>query len=238
MPAVLIEREVRAARLVSDAELPTPKLLGEQMLDGRHGLIYERVAGVSLLARLGTRPWFCIRYARLFAELQAAIHCKRGTGLPPLKAGVEYTIRGIEGLPYTLKEAALEMLACLSDGDTLCHLDFHPDQVMMTATGLMVLDWLTACAGQPAADVARTIVLLRFGPVLDASWLMQKLVNLLRGIFFRTYLNRYLELNPAVTVAAIDAWVPVLAVARLAEDIPGEKDRLQTFLHRAFQNNI
>ena len=234
MPMDLIEREVRAARLVSAADLPTPKLLGEQTLDGRCGLIYERVAGVSLLAMLGTRPWFCVRYARQFAELQAAIHRQRGAGLPPLKAGLEYTIRGIEGLPQTLKEAALEMLARLSDGETLCHLDFHPDQVMMTATGLIVLDWMTACAGQPAADVARTTVLLRFGPVLDASWLMQQVVNLLRGIFFRAYLHHYLELNPTVTAAAIDAWLPVVAEARLAEGIPGEKDRLQAFLHKAF----
>jgi hypothetical protein len=234
MPTGLIEREVRAARLVSVADLPTPKLLGEQILDGRRGLIYERVAGVSLLALLGTRPWSCVRYACQFAELQAAIHRQRGVGLPPLKAGLEYTIRGIEGLPQTLKEAALEMLARLSDGDTLCHLDFHPDQVMVTATGLMVLDWMTACAGPPAADVARTIVLLRFGPVLDASWLMQQLINLLRGIFFRIYLKCYLELNPDITAAAIDAWLPVVAVARLAEGIPGEKDRLQAFLHKAF----
>jgi aminoglycoside phosphotransferase (APT) family kinase protein len=229
MPADLIERELRAARLVSTADLPTPKLLGEQTLDRRRGLIYERVAGVSLLGMLGTHPWLCVQYARQFAELQAAIHHQRGDGLPPFKDGLEYTIRGIEGLPPDLRSAALDRLARLPDGDALCHFDFHPDQVMMTAAGLIVLDWLTACAGQPAADVARTTVLLRFGPVMNASWLMRILVNLLRGIFFRTYLRRYLELNPAVTIVAIDAWLPVVAVARLAEDIPGEKARLQAF---------
>jgi hypothetical protein len=235
IPSDLIERETQAARLVSAADLPTPKLLGEQMLDGRRGLIYERVAGVSLLALLGTRPWLCVWYARQFAELHAAIHHQRGAGLPPLKVGLENTIRGIEGLPPNLRLAALDRLARLPDGDTLCHFDFHPDQVMMTATGLIVLDWMTAHAGQPAADAARTIVLLRFGPVQDASWLMQQLVDLLRGVFFHTYLHHYLELNPTVTAAAIDDWLPVVAVARLVEDIPGEKDRLLTFLHKAFK---
>jgi len=234
MPTDLIEREVRAARLVSATGLPTPKLLGELTLDGRRGLIYDRVAGKSFLAMLGTRPWSCVRYARQFAELHAAIHRQRGAGLPPLKAGVENTIRSIKGLLPHLRSVALDRLACLPDGETLCHFDFHPEQVMMTAAGLVVLDWMTAYAGQPSADVARTIVLLRFGPVLDASWLMQQLVNLLRGIFFRAYLHHYLELNPTVTAAAIDAWLPVVAVARLAEGIPGEKDRLQAFLHKAF----
>ena len=232
--ATSIEREIQAARLVSTTDLPTPKLLGELTLDGRRGLVYERVAGESLLKLLGTRPWLCVRYARQFAELHAAIHRQRGTDLPPLKAGLENTIRHIEGLPPDLQAATLDRLARLPDGDTLCHFDFHPDQVMLTATGQVVLDWMTAYAGQPAADVARTVVLIRFGPVLDASWLMQQLANVLRGLFFRTYLQRYLELNPAVTVAAIDAWLPLVAVARLAEGIPGEQGRLKAFLRKAF----
>jgi hypothetical protein len=229
-----IEREIRAARLASATDLPTPKLLGDLILDGRRGLIYERVAGESLIYLLGTRPWLCIRYARQFAELHAAIHQQRGTGLPPVKAGLEYTICHIEGLPPDLVAVALDRLARLPDGETLCHCDYHPDQVMVTAKGQVVLDWMTAYAGQPAADVARTTVLLRFGPVMDASWLMQQLVNLLRGIFFRTYLRRYLELNPAVTIAAIDAWLPLVALARLAEGIPGEQGKIKAFLQKAF----
>jgi hypothetical protein len=229
-----ISRETRAARLVSSMNLPTPKLLGEITLGDRYGLIYERVAGESLLACLGTRPWLCIRYARQFAELHTAINRQRGTGMPPLKPNLENTIRDLKGLPMGLLEKALERLTCLQDGEMLCHLDFHPDQVMVTATGQFVLDWMTAHSSQPAADVARTIVLLRFGPVLNASWLMQNLVNMLRGIFLRTYLRRYLELNPAVTIAAIEAWFPLLALARLAENIPGEKGKLQAFLQKAF----
>jgi hypothetical protein len=81
--------------------------------------------------------------------------------------------------------------------------------------------------------VARTVALLRFGPVLDASWLMQRLANLLRRIFFNTYLKRYLELNPAVTSTAIDDWLPPVALSRLAENIPGEKGRFLAFLTKA-----
>ena len=176
-----IEREARAARLVSAANFPTPKLLGDLKLDGRHGLVYQRIAGNSLMKLLGTRPWLCVRYARQFAELHTAIHCQRGSGLPPVKAGIEYTIRHLEGLPPGLLETALDRLARLPDGETLCHFDYHPDQVMVTEKGQVVLDWMTAYAGQPAADVARTTVLLRFGPVLGASWPMRLLVNLLAG---------------------------------------------------------
>jgi hypothetical protein len=233
-----IEQESRAARLVSATNLPTPKMLGEVTYEGRRGLIYQRVAGVSLLNLLGIRPWWCVRYARQFAELQAAIHQLNGTGLPQLKTGLENTIHGIKGLPPGWLESAMDRLTRLPDGGMLCHTDFHPEQVMMSSSGqLVVLDWMTACAGQPAADVARTTVLLRFGPVLDASWLMRQLVNLLRGIFYRTYLHRYLELNPAVTVTAIHAWIPLVAMARLAENIPGEKRKIEVFLQKSFHTS-
>jgi thiamine kinase len=229
-----IERETQIARLVSVMDLPTPKLLDEVSLGDRHGLIYERVVGTSLLTMLGTHPLSCMHYGKQFAELHAAIHCQHGNGLPPLKASLENTIRDLKDLPY-LVEPALQRLGSLPEGEKLCHMDFHPDQVMVTSRGQSVLDWMTARRGPPAADVARTIVLLRFGPVMNASLLMQILVNLLRGMFFRTYLQHYLELNPVVTTAMIDAWLPIIALARLAEDIPGEKGKLHAFLQKTFR---
>jgi len=229
-----IEREIQIGRLVSAMDLPTPKLLDEANLGDRHGLIYERVVGTSLLTMLGTHPLSCLHYGKQFAELHAAIHCQHGNGLPPLKASLENIIRDLKGLPANLLESALQRLGCLPEGEKLCHMDFHPDQVMVTTSGQSVLDWMTARCGPPTADVARTIVLLRFGPVMNASWLMQMLVNLLRGIFLRTYLQHYLELNPAVTTAMIDAWLPIIALARLAEDIPGERGKLHAFLQKTF----
>lgn len=237
VPPSWAEREAQAARIVSATDLPTPKLLGELTLDGRCGLVYEQVTGEPLLKQLGARPWLCIRFAQEFAGLQAAIHRQRGAGLPPYRGELENTIRRIEGLPPGLKDAALDRLSGLPDGEALCHGDFHPDQVMMTAAGQVVLDWMTARAGQPAADVARTVMMLRFGPVLNASWLMRLLTNLLRGIFLRAYRRRYFELNRAVTAAAVDAWLPPVALARLAENIPGEKEKLQAFLHAAFKTS-
>ncbi len=235
LPAGAIEQEIRAARLVSGTNLPVPKLLGEESLEGRRGLIFERVAGASMLTLLGARPWACVRYACQFAELHTAIHRQKGSGLPSLKEGLEKNFSRIKDLPPELLSSALNHLSVMPDGDVLCHFDFHPDQVLMRAAGPVVLDWMTAYSGQPAADVARTKVLICYGAMLDAGWLMQQLVTLLRGIFFRAYLRHYLELNPAVTISDIDAWLPLVALARLAEGIPGEKDKLQDLLLNIIQ---
>jgi len=234
IPANWVEHEAAAARLVSLTGLPTPKLLGEQTLDGRRGLVYERVTGPSLLSLVVNHPWNCTRYARQFAGLHAAIHRQHGEGLPSFKANLARTIRNLEGLPSDLLKTALERLDRLPEGETLCHCDFHPDQVLMTSNGLVVLDWMTACTSQPAADVARTEVIINFSPLPQVAWPVKQLAGLLRKVFFRTYLKRYGELNPAVTATEVEEWLPIVALARLAEKIPGEKSQLEAFIRKAF----
>ena len=235
VPAIWIEHETAAARLVSRTDLPTPRLLGEQVLDGRHGLIYERVTGPSLLSLLVSHPWNCIKYARLLAGLHVVIHKQRGEGLPSLKVNLAWTIQHLEGLPNDLLKTALDRLSQLPDGDTLCHFDFHPDQVLVTADGPVIIDWMAVLNGQPAADIARSEVVIRFGPLLHASWLEKHLVGVIRRIFFRAYLTRYRKLNPSVTLAEIQEWLPLVALARLAEKIPGEENQLQSIIQTAFK---
>jgi Ser/Thr protein kinase RdoA (MazF antagonist) len=230
LPVSSIEREVHAARVVSASDLPTPKLLGELTLDGRRGLIFERVTGRSMLNFLGTHPWLCVHYARQFADMHARIHRQNGGGLPSLKEELEQTIRQMEGLSENLKAKALDRLEKLPDGGMLCHLDFHPDQVMLTASGPVVIDWMNAKAGDPAADIAYTLIMLSIGNVPDTGWFKQQLTNLLRGIFSRSYLRRYLKLNPSVTRADIAAWTPLAIIARIADNVPGERERLMEFL--------
>lgn len=49
--------------------------------------------------------------------------------------------------------------AWLGTGQVL-HLDFHPDNVIVTAAGPVVIDWRNTAAGPPALDTATTYVLM------------------------------------------------------------------------------
>ncbi len=44
-------------------------------------------------------------------------------------------------------------------GDRLIHLDLHPENVILSADGPVVIDWTNACRGSPALDVAMTYLL-------------------------------------------------------------------------------
>jgi Ser/Thr protein kinase RdoA (MazF antagonist) len=45
------------------------------------------------------------------------------------------------------------------EGEQLLHMDFHPDNVLLSADGPVVIDWSNARAGSPALDVAMTWVI-------------------------------------------------------------------------------
>ena len=51
----------------------------------------------------------------------------------------------------------------LPDGDRLSHGDFHPANILMDGDEPVIIDWSNVTRGDPAADVARTLVILESG---------------------------------------------------------------------------
>jgi uncharacterized protein (TIGR02172 family) len=219
-----VEREARIAQAIHAAGLPVPAVGEVVEINGRLGLIYERVEGTSMLEILSAKPWTLFRYARLLAELQADIHARIMPGLPSQRKRLENKIRAAEALPPELQEVALKALDRMPDGDRLCHGDFHPDNVLITMRGSIIIDWVNATSGNPLADVARTSLLLTIGdlpPGTTVRWLL----NTLRRLFYRIYLKRYFQLRPGDR-GQLRAWQPVIAAARLSENIPQERNQL------------
>jgi aminoglycoside phosphotransferase (APT) family kinase protein len=103
-------------------------------------------------------------------------------------------------------------------------MDFHPDNVIMSPDGPVIIGWMDAHSGHPLADAARTLLILQLGeppPGTSGRWL----INLLRRRFHRAYLKRYGRLR-ATPAADLKAWRLPIAAARLGDGIPEERDRL------------
>jgi tRNA A-37 threonylcarbamoyl transferase component Bud32 len=64
--------------------------------------------------------------------------------------------------------AAPPGLPSIGDGGTLLHLDLHPKNVIVAATGPSVIDWANARGGHWADDVAQTIVII-WGALADPA---------------------------------------------------------------------
>jgi hypothetical protein len=233
VPDSWVAREAEIGRMMTECQMPTPQLTGLHAVGNRKGILYERVEGRSMLNEFTARPWLVLRIARQFAALQSAIHQVDGAGLPELRPELEQTIQKVPNLPPELKEVALEALAGLPDGAALCHFDYHPGQVIITPGGPVVIDWMTARQGDPMADIARTIILLKAGKLPYANRAMRLAILLFRDLFCRIYLAHYLKLNPGASQSQIDRWMVPVAAGRLAEGIQGEGEFIFTILRAA-----
>jgi len=128
-------------------------------------------------------------------------------------------------LPINLKQEVLKFLQDLPDDDVLCHGDFHPENILMSDQGPIVIDWTDATEGRPEADIARTLLLVGYGKPAYPSFNTKELPSM-RTQFMRTYIEEYMKLHSTATIEEIELWRIPIAAARLNEGIEGEGDQL------------
>ena len=186
--------EARIARVVQNAGLPVPAV-GEMIeVDGRLGLIYERVVGPSMLDVLTAKPWLFLHLARRLAELQTQMHDIEGVGeLPSQHDKLREKIQAAPMLSSGLRKAVLDALDKLTEESRLCHGDFHPGNILMTGKGTVVIDWIDVSRGNPVGDIARSSLLIEAG-VPPEGTPMKRLIDLLRGWLHDAYLRRAAQL--------------------------------------------
>jgi aminoglycoside phosphotransferase (APT) family kinase protein len=223
-PESWARQEARVTRAVQAVGLPVPGVEDMIEVDGRAGIVFERVEGRSMLEEFRARPWRIFRIAVTLAELHAAMHKCEVPGLPPFSAVLEKRVRGLDGLPDATKETVLVLLARLPEGNAVCHGDFHPDNVLLTERGPIILDWMTATEGNPLGDVARTSLILQMAgpPPGQRGGLLLRLGARLAN---RIYLRRYFALAPH-SREQLARWLIPVAAGRLEEKIPGEREKL------------
>ncbi len=229
-PAAVAEAEYRKALAVFKSGAPAPAVEEVVHIDGRPGVIFERVEGPALLGYTTAQPWKIFWSAQTMAELHARMHACHPAGLPAQRERLQQKIREARPLPEALKQAALDALAQLPEDTALCHGDLHPDNIVVSARGPIILDWVDATCGHPLADVARTALLMQHGavpPHIPGRWLIETG----RALWYQLYLRRYCQLR-SVSPQQVKAWLLPIAAARLSEGIPEEEARLLALIER------
>lgn len=226
-----IEAERRKTLAVRRAGVAAP-YVGEVVRHaGSTGLVFERLDGPTMLAKAQSNPDVMDSFARALAELHLGLHRVRSVaGLPAQRRRLMDRVSRCEALSPGERDALLEACTRLPDGDALCHGDFHPDNVIVTARGPVVIDWVDASIGNPVADVARTSLLLLGHIEAELEDDAQKAaVRRFHEIYLQHYMtesqrHRTGDLSELRTEHA--QWLPVMAAARLSEGIAHQEDWL------------
>ncbi|MGI6358676.1 MAG: phosphotransferase [Bacillota bacterium] len=222
-----VEQECEISVAVAASGFPAPQVGGLVQLRGRHGIIYQRVAGENMLQRILFSPEHHVRYARQLAAVQASMHRTRLSRLPRQRAQLISSIRRA-GLSAGTKSRVLALLDELPDGESLCHGDYHPGNVIVSNGHLTVIDWANATSGHPLADVARTSLLLTIAEIPGLGAEAER-VKLWQRVFRDAYVEHYLQLT-GYGRKELERWRLPVAAARLAENLPGEDELIQGLL--------
>ena len=227
-------REAGISRFVHRAGLSAPAVYDSSAedglfeVDGRLGILFEWIDGPTMLRDLGRRPWMLVTHSKALAALHAQMHSVSGDdGLPDLRERIEWGIDdAAEWLSEDVHDAARSALARLPKGSQVCHGDFHPDNVLLQEGGPVIIDWGPASCGHPAADVAWTVLLFRYGgSPAGAPLAVRLLLGAFRRLALRIYLKTYSRLT-GLSWQDIERWLGVTAVLRLTDGIPEERPAL------------
>jgi Ser/Thr protein kinase RdoA (MazF antagonist) len=202
--------EAEMLDLLADTGLPLARSHGAVTVDGRSGVVLDRIDGVPLSEVLLAADRAKVeQLAERFVELQRQINSASVAGLPPLiprlRLELESTIDDVG-----LRSDLLRRLEALDDGSLgVLHYDFHPNNVLVTSDDRwIVIDWLTVAAGPAPADLARTLVLWGQRTTEPVST-------------FMATVRRVGTQRRGLTDEDLDGWVRLAAAGRLGEGFAG-----------------
>jgi Ser/Thr protein kinase RdoA (MazF antagonist) len=130
-------QEARIMEYLHSRDFPVPAI--EEVSDDGFDLVMERIEGRSMVEAMAQAPWTIRRYAHVIAELHHRLH----EVAPPDFLGP----------------------APVGRGERILHLDLHPLNVLIGPKGPVVIDWTSACLGNPDTDVALAWVLMSAGEI-------------------------------------------------------------------------
>jgi hypothetical protein len=112
-----------------------PEVFDEVTLEGRFGIVLQRLDGPTLLQLLQTRAVTSEQVGMILATLYTSVHnTPPPPDVPSLRGWIDAISRtSRDTLPEHIAAGVLTLIDRLPPEDGLCHADLHPGNVIMTA---------------------------------------------------------------------------------------------------------
>jgi uncharacterized protein (TIGR02172 family) len=209
-PKESIDREFQNALSIREMDFGKPKAYKILDCDGCQGILYDKIEGESLLDIL-LRTSDLQKSAEIMADLHKQILKYKVSNVPDYKEFLSFMIKQDVTLDEEKRDETIQLLNKLPAGDTLCHGDFHPGNIILKDDNAVVIDFMNVCHGNYLYDVARTVYLVEYTPVPDIEGDIEKLLYLKK-----TLADLYLK-QMNVTREMISDYLPVIDIARRSE---------------------
>lgn len=211
--AGILNEALNQAR-VEETDLNIPKIKAIEVVDGKWSIIMDYIEGKTLSQLMHEHPEKEDEYLELFVDLQRSVLSKRVPMLNKLKDKMQGRISEAK-LDATTRYDLHTRLDSLPKHYNLCHGDFHPSNVIITADGTpYIIDWAHATQGNASADVATTYLTF----YLEGK---QQLAE--------KYLKLYCKKSDTAK-QYVQKWIPIVAASRLTKAKPEEDEFLRRWI--------
>jgi Ser/Thr protein kinase RdoA (MazF antagonist) len=207
-----------------------PEVFAEVNLEGRFGIVLQRLDGPTLLQLLQTRAVTSEQVGAILATLYTSVH---KTPPPPdvlsLRGWIDAVSQSSRDiLPEHIATGVLSLIDRLPPEDGLCHADLHPGNVIMTADGPRIIDWACALRASAVFDIARVHVSLSELVPADADPEPPRAIN----AAVQSEYARLAGMSPAALTEAMEPYLPILCAFVLLQRRPATPAQREQLIQR------
>lgn len=204
---------------------------------GRQGIVFDKVDGISLTKLPDKQPLAFFRISKILADLHWDLHRRKTGEMLDVKKAAKDTLSR-EPLAYLSaaeKSKIKKIIDSLPEGDSVLHMDFHPENIIVSENSFVVIDWMTALKGSPAADVASTMFLFQDAELWPGTPKLKIIFyNIVRKFILKGYLKTYRALS-GIDMEEVKRWrLPILIFRLGLWNIESER----AFLENEIRNII
>lgn len=200
--------EANKQKFAHSCGLSVPKIFDVTTIDGKQAIIMEFVKGKTIGDILSENMEQAEYYMNISIDIQQKIHMIVADSLEPMSLKLSRQIESAQQLDKRHKSALLQKMKTITYKKRLCHGDFHMFNLIMSDNNqVTIIDWVDSSAGDLRADVYRTYLLY------------EQFSIELADMYLRLYCQK-----SGLSKDDIFQWAPIIAGARLSENVSSEKN--------------
>ncbi|MCH5142699.1 MAG: phosphotransferase [Clostridiales bacterium] len=199
---------------VEETDLNIPKIRSIEVVDGKWAIILDFIEGQTLQSLIDAHPEKEEEYLNLFVDLQMTVLSQRVPMLNKLNDKMQAKI-SLADLDATTRYDLHTRLDSMHRHTHLCHGDFNPTNIIITADGTpYIIDWAHATQGNASADVARSYLLFCIAGKRELG---------------DKYLKLYCKKSDTA-IQYVQRWIPIVAASRLCKCKEEERKLLYSWI--------
>lgn len=233
-PDASIEQEINNTKALQNCTFNFPRFIERLQYKGKNAIVYEKIVGISMLKQLEAKPFAYKKFAKKLAQLHFIINKNQVSGIRKQKLYFKERISLTKDLSDDKKEKLYKLIDNMEDGNSLCHSDFHPGNVICNEDNDYIIDWADCCSGNASADVARTILTLKTVELPEnVSVFIRIIFKFITNRFINIYTKEYLRIS-GKKIEQIDEWKVAVAAYRLCAANRNEKSAILKIINGYF----